>query len=62
MKLMKAEAVVEYCKKKGVKLWAEDDDISMQGGNISNLPNSHNFWKIIKLHRDILCEYFGVSK
>lgn len=62
MKLMTAEALVKHCQKLGVKMYAEDDDINMVGGKVAKLSNSHPFWQLIKLHRDILCEHFGVSK
>ena len=62
MKLMKAEAVLDYCKKKGVRTWKDGDEVMMQGGGISELPNRHHFWRLIMMHKDILCDHFGVSR
>ena len=62
MKLMTAEKAIEYCKNKGVRVWRDGDEVMMQGGGISNLPNSSPFWRLVSLHRNILCDFFGVSR
>lgn len=62
MKLMTAEKLIEYCKNKGVRVWRDGDEVMMQGGSISNLPNSSPFWRLVSLHRNIIFDFFGVSR
>lgn len=59
---MKAEKLIELCKQRGIRVWAQDDDVHMKGGGFGNLSNSHPFMRLVMMHVEELCVYFGVSK
>lgn len=62
MRKMKAEKLLALCKQRGIKVWAQDDEVMMHGGGFGNFKNSHPFMRLVMIHVDELCVYFGVSK
>lgn len=62
MRLMTAEGFIKLLGKNGITLKVHGDDIGVFGRIDPNIKNNHPLMRLFKLHLDILCKHFGVSR
>lgn len=59
---MSAEKIVKILSQVGCKIFVEDGLVCTQGGNLHNLNNDHQLWRLIIIHYPLICKHFGVPE
>lgn len=62
MKKMKVETLIALFATQGIVMFRTGDDVSLKGGGMHAKPNSHPYWRLVKIHKNEIYDYFGVSK